>query len=193
VGREEGQATIEWTGLVLLAAVVLGALAAVRPNVDGQALGGSVAQAITCAARGGCDLPDAPARRESRRLAANAPPEGAGLSAPPPPGARRPRASPRAPAPRETARSPSPNAPSTRRGARRPTPAPVSAGRAAAAFHVLRGVRNVAQKAWIICIGYRRFVYERSHPRLPTEAMPLDEALDIANECLNPLGFFADE
>jgi hypothetical protein len=160
VAAEHGQATIEWTALVLLAAVVLAALAAVRPHVDGRALGGSVAHAITCAARGGCDLE----RKEHRR----------------------PQRSSPSPAGHTPARLP----PRPRSGR---LAGPTSGDRAAAASRVLRGVRTVAQRAWIVCLGYRRFVYERSHPRLPTEAMPLDEALDIANECLNPFGFFGEE
>jgi hypothetical protein len=160
VASEHGQATIEWTGLVLLAAVALTALAAVRPHVDGRALGGSVAHAITCAARGGCDL-----ERQERRLRRRSSPSPTGH-----PPARLP------PRPRSGRLA-----------------GPTSAGRAADASRVLRGVRSVAQKAWIVCLGYRRFVYERSRPRLPTEAMPVDEALDIANTCLNPFGFFGED
>jgi hypothetical protein len=146
VASEHGQATIEWTGLVLLAAVAIGALAALVPRVDGRGLGDSVAQAITCAARGGC-----------------------------------------AAGPRQRAAEP------LRRDLTRPTRPAVPAARAAAAFRALRGVGEVAKRAWIVCLGYRRYRYELEHPRLPTEAMPLGEALDIANECLNPLGFFAED
>jgi hypothetical protein len=159
VAREHGQATVEWIGLVLLAAVALTALAALRPDVDGRALGGSVAHAITCAARGGCDL-------DRQRL-------------------HRPQASPPSSAAQPPARLPV-------TGPRLGVPAAQMPGdRAAGAFRALRRIRNVAQKAWIVCLGYRRFVYERSHPRVPTEPMPLDEALHIADECLNPLGFLA--
>jgi hypothetical protein len=142
VASEHGQATIEWTGLVLLAALAMGALAALVPRVDGRDLGGSVAQAITCAARGGC-----------------------------------------------AARSPPPAAQSPKPRPARPVRPAVPAGRAAVAFQALRGVGEIAKKAWIVCLGYRRYRYELEHPRAPTEVMPLDEALDIANECVNPLGF----
>src|SRR3954454_12771268 len=54
MGSEKGQATIEWAGLVLLVAVVLGALVAVVPVVDGRSLGSSLAHSIMCAARGDC-------------------------------------------------------------------------------------------------------------------------------------------
>jgi hypothetical protein len=169
VAREYGQATIEWTGLVTLAAVALTALAALRPDVDGRALGGSVAHAITCAARGGCDLGGQRKRlaQASPRSPAAQPPAGL-RSAGPPPGGRA------TPIPADRA-------------------APIPADRAAPAFQVLRRIEDVARKAWIVCLGYRRFVYERSRPRPPTEAMPLDEALRIANACLNPLGFLVED
>jgi hypothetical protein len=37
-------------------------------------------------------------------------------------------------------------------------------------------------------LGHRRYRYEREHPRAPGDAMPLEEALDLANACLNRLG-----
>ena len=51
---QSGQTTVEWTCLVLLVAVALGALATVGPRVDGRSFGGFLAHSITCAARGGC-------------------------------------------------------------------------------------------------------------------------------------------
>jgi hypothetical protein len=55
MSREEGQATVEWMGLVLLVACALGALVAFGPHVDGRSYGGFLAHAIVCAVRGGCD------------------------------------------------------------------------------------------------------------------------------------------
>jgi hypothetical protein len=52
---ERGVATVEWTALILLVSVFLGALAAVGPRVDGRAFGAFVAHSIVCAVRGGCD------------------------------------------------------------------------------------------------------------------------------------------
>jgi hypothetical protein len=72
------------------------------------------------------------------------------------------------------------------------SPRRAPASRAVDAFRRLRGVANVAQRAWIVCLGYRRWRYELAHPRLPTEALPLREALDIANECLNPYAFLLE-
>jgi hypothetical protein len=144
VTSEHGQATIEWTGLVLLATLVLGALATLVPRVDGRGLGEAVAHAMTCAVRGNCAARPPPNVADSRR-------------------------------PRPV----------------RPERPAVPVDRAAAAFRALRGAGEIAKRVWIVCLGYRRHRYELEHPRAPTEAMPLDEALDIANECLNPFGFLA--
>jgi hypothetical protein len=52
---------------------------------------------------------------------------------------------------------------------------------------------TLVRRAWIVCIGYRRFRYELEHPRAPNQVMPLAEAVDIANGCLNPYGFLMGE
>jgi hypothetical protein len=52
---ELGQASVEWVALVLACALVLGALAAFGPAVDGRSFGGFLAHRIGCAVRGGCD------------------------------------------------------------------------------------------------------------------------------------------
>jgi hypothetical protein len=52
---ERGQTTVEWTGLVLLLGLALGALVTIGPRVDGRSLGGFLAHSFTCAVRGGCD------------------------------------------------------------------------------------------------------------------------------------------
>jgi hypothetical protein len=63
-----------------------------------------------------------------------------------------------------------------------------------AAFRTLRAAgRVLVRRAWIVCLGYRRFSYELEHPRLPNQAMPLAEAVDIANGCLNPYAFVTEE
>ena len=49
---ERGQATIEWVGLVLLASLALGALAAVVPVIDGRSFGGFLSHRIVCAVKG---------------------------------------------------------------------------------------------------------------------------------------------
>jgi hypothetical protein len=70
----------------------------------------------------------------------------------------------------------------------------VSQARAVDALRRLRSLgMKLVRRAWIVCIGYRRFRYELEHPRAPNEVMPLDEAIDIANGCLNPYGFLVEE
>src|SRR3954465_13098348 len=51
---ERGQETIEWTAVILLVALVLGAAVAFVPVVDGRSFGSFLAHAIVCAVRGGC-------------------------------------------------------------------------------------------------------------------------------------------
>ena len=71
---------------------------------------------------------------------------------------------------------------------------PVAPNRAAAAFQALRGVKRIAGRAWIVCLGYKRFQYERAHPEVTiTGRMPVREALRIANACLNPAEFLGEE
>ena len=147
VRSQAGQATLEWVGLVLLAALVLGGLAAFAAPVADRGLGTAVAQRITCAARGGCAGAaerTAARTRVSGPLAAVAPARGR---------ARAPASARRLPRDR------------------------------------LRDVANAGKRLWILCVGWGRLVYERDHPRAPNEAMPLDEVVEIADSCFNPLGF----
>ncbi len=149
---ERGQASTEWTGVVLLVVLVLGALGAglgLRPGrapASGRELGDALAERFTCAARGACG------------------------------GARAPSAAPPVP----------PVAGVVGRG--------VTTARAVDALRRLRSVGGkLARRAWIVCIGYRRYRYELEHPRAPNEVMPLEEAIDIANGCLNPYAFLVEE
>lgn len=177
MGSERGQATVEWTGLVLLVSVALGALLTLAPSLDGRGLGGSVAHAITCAARGGCAAAGrAAVPRRAPAIPGRTPPLPG--RAPPRPGRARPGSGRALPPARLTGPP-----------ARRRIP-PSGAGEAPGS---LRGVRTAAKRVWLLCLGYRRFRYDLKHPRAPTEPLPLSEALDIANECLNPLGFLAED
>jgi hypothetical protein len=55
-GRSDrGQATVEWTGLLLAVAILLAGLAYVAVRADGWNLGDKVVHAIACAAGGGCE------------------------------------------------------------------------------------------------------------------------------------------
>ena len=155
MGHEGGQATVEWIGLVLVAALALGALAAVRAPGRDYDLATALAERLGCAAAGGgCAAP--PHGRLADRAGGN------GVPAPP--------------------------AAAAGAGARRPPRA-----RAVDALRRLRGAGELTKRIWIVCVGYRRFVYERDHPRAPTEPMPLGEALEIADACLNPLAFLEED
>jgi hypothetical protein len=56
MASERGQATIEWTAVVLLVALAFAALVAFGvPRMDGRSFGGAIARAMVCAVRGGCD------------------------------------------------------------------------------------------------------------------------------------------
>lgn len=158
---------MEWVGLLLLVSLGLAALLSLAPTVEGRSLGAAVARAITCGAGGHCDQ-----RVSGRRVARALPP-------------RPVPAPPRAPA--APVRPPRAAPPTGMRP-------PVSPGRAVAAFRVLRGLKAVAAKAWIVCLGYKRFQYERRHPEMRvTGRMPVRQALRIANSCLNPAEFIGEE
>ena len=100
------------------------------------------------------------------------------------------------PPPERAAPSPTRAAPIPARAAPPPTraaPPPASGPPAVQAFRRLRGVADVARHTWIVCLGYRRWRYELEHPMAPTEALPLDEALGIANSCLNPYDYLLED
>src|SRR4051812_21941628 len=54
MGGERGQASVEWIGLVLLAACAFLAALAVAPSVDGRPLGAAMARALVCAVKRDC-------------------------------------------------------------------------------------------------------------------------------------------
>jgi hypothetical protein len=159
---EGGQATVEWIGLVLGVALLLGAVAAGgREAAQGESadgLGETVAERIVCAAKGACGagarggrLGGAPEGRGGGRLG------GA-------PGGRLGRV------------------PAGRGPSRRPSPSPPSRSHAGLA-------EGVAKRTWFLCLGYRRWQYDREHPRPPLEGVPLRETVKTVNECVNPLSF----
>jgi hypothetical protein len=180
IRREDGQATAEWLGLVLVVALALGALAAFRAPATDRRLGELVAERI------GSSLDTAGA---SRAAAA-----GGGSRAGIGPEVPRPTAPPGGTAALLSGAG-RPRAPDADVAARDGGASRV-AGRARLvdAFRRLRTAGPaLARRAWIVCLGYRRFRYELEHPRAPNEAMPLDEAVDIANGCLNPYSFLTVE
>jgi hypothetical protein len=60
VASEQGTASVEWVGLVLVVSLALGAVTAAVPAVDGRSFGGYLAHAIVCAATGDCAHEDEP-------------------------------------------------------------------------------------------------------------------------------------
>jgi hypothetical protein len=60
---EDGQAAVEWIGLVLLVALVLGALLSFGPRIDGWSFGGFLAHHFSCAVTGSCRDDDRALRR----------------------------------------------------------------------------------------------------------------------------------
>jgi hypothetical protein len=54
VSGEKSQASVEWTGLVLLVALAAAALSAAAPSVDGRSFGGFLANHVVCAATRDC-------------------------------------------------------------------------------------------------------------------------------------------
>jgi len=161
---------VEWVALVLLGALILGAAAAKGFERSDRGLGELVAERVVRgpeALGGGGAAPE----RGPEALGGGGAASERGFAG------RRGRVAPRAPAvPRR------PAAP------RAPTPS-----RAADAFRLLRTYGGIARHAWVACLGYRRWRYEVEHPLLPAEALPLDEALAIANACLNPYAFLTDD
>jgi hypothetical protein len=59
MGAERGQATVEWTAGILAVALVLVALVAIGPRVDGRSFGGFLAHRVVCGVKGGCRDGDA--------------------------------------------------------------------------------------------------------------------------------------
>ena len=172
---EGGQATVEWVALVLTAALVLGAGAALAGREADRGLGEEVAERISRTAAGAAPSPHAAAPAPAR-------------VAPPPTRAVPPPAR-FAPPPTRAAPPPTRAAPPPTRSA----PPPASGPPAVEAFRRLRGVADVARHTWIVCLGYRRWRYELDHPMAPTESLPLDEALGIANSCLNPYDYLLED
>jgi hypothetical protein len=54
-GQESGQATVEWSALLLVLAMLFGGLAFAVSRTDAWGLGDDVLHALVCAAGGGCD------------------------------------------------------------------------------------------------------------------------------------------
>jgi hypothetical protein len=67
---EGGQATVEWSALVLMLALLFATLAVAIPRTDAWALGERIVHAITCAVEGGCEDRDSLALAYGEDIAA---------------------------------------------------------------------------------------------------------------------------
>jgi len=172
---QSGQATVEWVGLVLGVALLLGAVAAggreATTRESAHELGDAVAKRITCAARDGCGTGGAPRAAPGGRAGLRSAPGGRG-------GLR--------------------SAPGSDRGLRtaplppRYVPPPRSAPRPPSKLGEslpARGAKGVLKRGWMLCLGYRRWQYEVEHPRMPQEPIPIRDTAKMLNECVNPLSF----
>ena len=82
-----------------------------------------------------------------------------------------------------------PAAPRAGRAAAAPRQRNAPPARAATAARALPKGREALGHAWLACFAYRRFEYEREHPMTPRDSVPLDDAVDIIDDCLDPLSF----
>jgi hypothetical protein len=171
---ERGQASVEWIGLLLAIALAMGALAlgargAAREGGAGRELGVAVAERITCGARVlGPGADGGPAPAGARRCG---PAAGGSLAA-------RRRGRPGVPAVPPFARRALPR---LRRDPDRP--------RSGARARVERAGRRAAQMAegaWLACLGIEALRYDLQHPRAPHEMRPIEATLDIVGNCVSP-------
>lgn len=170
---ENGQASVEWIGLVLLLALAVAALVRFAPRADADALGPELLHAIGCAARGGCEA------QPGGRAATGGPPRGM-VSVPPlVPIAPRKHLAP-------TARW-------------RPLRERLFRGRAltrgrALARRARRSAGVLWRRSWILCLGYERARYGFLHPevRFPRVPIPYSEELRMVNDCMSPVDLVRD-
>jgi hypothetical protein len=167
---ERGQASVEWVGALLAAALALAALARVADRVEAASMATTLLRSTICAVGGGCrgehrqhGLQRRPA---ATHHAVTAPPlvPFVPISADPADGdgrrSIRPRRRLALPRVNDRAR--------TRTGA-------------------------LWRRAWLICFGYERVRYGLLHPETrPRQTVPISGALQMANDCLSPIDFARD-
>jgi phage tail tape-measure protein len=174
---EAGQATVEWTGLLLLVALVLAAAAHLASKADGKELGTTLAHSVTHPGRpvvGHDRLRGAPFRPGLRAV-----PAPGRLRAAPAPAVERPPAPvPRPPARAEEGLAREVLRRAAREGARR-------AG---------RGAGILWRRAWFACLAYERTRYAFQHPesRFPGYQLPYGDAIRMINGCVSPVDLLRD-
>jgi phage tail tape-measure protein len=173
---EAGQATVEWTGLLLLVALVLAAAAHLASKADGKELGTTLAHSVTHPGRpvvGHDRLRGAPFRPDLRAV-----PAPGRLRAAPAPAVERPPA----PVPRPPAREEGLAREVLRRAGRE------GARRAG------RGAGILWRRAWFACLAYERTRYAFQHPesRFPGYQLPYGDAIRMINGCVSPVDLLRD-
>jgi hypothetical protein len=166
---EDGQASIEWIGLVLVVALVLTALARLAPDAEGHSLASTVLQAVAPAQVVGI--------RSGKRDDSPPPAREAFIAQPlvPPPGRSEP---------------PEPRPPSGRSLPRWARPRVDDA----LTRRLRRGAGLAWRRAWLGCLAYERTRYGFLHPesRFPGHTVEPREALRIANDCVSPVDLVRD-
>ncbi len=97
------------------------------------------------------------------------------------------------PAPATTVPAPRAGAPPASPPTPRASAPPVPPRGVADDMRGIRGIGSVARHAWIGCLGYQRWRYEREHPIAAIEGLPLGEALGIVNDCINPHAYLFED
>jgi Flp pilus assembly pilin Flp len=164
MGRESGQATVEWTALLLLVALVLVAAGQLASRADGTELGTTLAHSLT---------PRARPVRESR-------PKRPSVKRP---SVKRPSIERPSIESRAESAAPLPAFP----------PRAKAAGRDALA-RAGRGAGGLWRRAWFACLVYERTRYAFRHPesRLPGYTLPYGEAIRMINGCVSPVDLLDD-
>jgi hypothetical protein len=177
---EDGQASVEWIGLVSLVALSLAALIRLAPDAEGQSLASTVLQAVAppqvVGIRSGKRNDSPPPAREAFVAPPLVPPPG---QAKPP--ERRPRGG------RSLLRWARPRLEDALRWARPRLEDGLSR-------RLRRGAGVAWRRAWLGCLAYERTRYGFLHPesRFPGHTIKHSEALRIANDCLSPVDVVRD-
>jgi hypothetical protein len=176
---ERGQATVEWIGLVLVVALVLGTLTHRAPTRGNRDLGVTLAHAITD-----------PAKRSHARAS----PPGETLPPSSSPGSS---PSPVAAVPTARVGQRSRRQPSRRGGSvglTRKIPPSALPDLPKSLRRARRGAGALWKRAWFACLVYERTRYALLHPesRFPGYTLPFDAALRMVNNCVSPVDLLSD-
>jgi hypothetical protein len=188
---ERGQASIEWIGIVLLLALVVGALAHFAPRADGRRLATTLAHSVTQAAKR-TDRPEGQVvGMRSGKRDAHPPPAREAFMVPPlipRPGEARPAPGEGRPAPGR----PAPGRPAPGRAS--PAPGLRLPDARGLLRQARRGLDVAWRRAWLACLAYERARWGFLHPesRFTGYPIPRSELLRMANDCISPVDLVRD-